>query len=220
VTQATLETPPTPPRQRNRAATAALVLGLLSLVLSVVAGIPAIVAAVVGLARSRPRGSGAVRSVVGLVLGLVSVALLAAAVHYLPLWLRDHSLTAAPPSASGTAAPSATASASPPASESPAPSTSAGASSSVPGLAQASGALAQAGLDPSSVHCGTPRTSLTKVTIDCTGSTVDGAPATIAASCPAADLLSGAATCTATVNGQPQRIRVRLVDGAPRITVL
>jgi hypothetical protein len=200
VTQATLPTQATPPRQRNRAATAALVLGLLSLVLSVVAGIPAIVAAVVGLARSRSRGGGAVRSAVGLVLGLLSVALLAAALHYVPQWLRDHSLTAAPPSVSRTPAPSPSASAPPSPSGSPAPSATGDAPSAAPGLGDATSALAQVGLDPASVRC--------------------GAPAAIAASCPAADLLAGSATCTATVNGEPQRIRVTLEDGVPSITVL
>ena len=73
--------------RRNGAATASLVLGLLAIVLNVITGVPALVAGVVGLARARSRGTGAVRSGVGVLLGLASVAVLALGVHLLaPLW--------------------------------------------------------------------------------------------------------------------------------------
>src|SRR3978361_1127829 len=70
-------------RRRNGAGTAALVLGLLSFVLSVVTGVPAVVAGVVGLVRARSRRSGWASSAVGLVLGLASVAVAVAVLHYL-----------------------------------------------------------------------------------------------------------------------------------------
>ena len=185
--------------RRNGAATASLTLGLLALVLSVLAGIPAVLAGVVGLARARSRGTGAVRSGVGILLGLASVAVLVAVVGLLaPLWstvqtVRQYQAQGLPM----TDAPQAQ-----------------------EALAQAQEALGQWGVEPSSVSCGSPSPQGTSLALDCTGTMLTGEPAAIGATCPAASLLAGAATCEATVNGQPHPVRVTLVDGVPGVEPL
>ena len=185
--------------RHNGAATASLVLGLLTLLLSVLAGIPAVIAGVVGLARARSRGTGAVRSAVGIVLGLGSVVVLVVAVNLLaPLWstvqtVREYQSQGLPLSEA------------PEAQEA---------------VAQAREALGQWGVEPSSVTCGSPSPSGTDIGIDCTGALLTGEPAVISGTCPAAALLGGEATCEATVNGEPHQVRVTLVDGVPAIEVL
>ena len=185
--------------RHNGAATASLVLGLLSILLSVLAGVPAVLAGVVGLARARSRGTGAVKSVVGILFGLASVAVLVVVVNLVvPLWstvqtVRDYQAQGLPLSEA------------PEAQEA---------------LAQAKDALGQWGVEPSSVTCGSPSPDGTSISVDCSGTLLTGEPAVISASCPAASLLGGEATCEALVNGEPHQVRVTLVDGVPGIELL
>ena len=183
----------------NRAAAAALVLGVLSLLLSVITGIPAIIAGVVGLARARSLGAGAIKSAVGLVLGVGSLALGAVAVNYLlPVYatveqVREYQAQGLP------------------AADSP---------QAQQGIAQAKDVLAQTGVDPSSVICGDPQFSGTDIAVDCTGQTLTGGAADITATCPAPSLLGGTATCEAVVNGEATSVQVTLRDGMPTLEIL
>jgi len=185
--------------RRNGAATASLVLGLLAIVLNVITGVPALVAGVVGLARARSRGTGAVRSGVGVLLGLASVAVLALGVHLLaPLWSTVQTVHVY--QSQGL-----------PLSQAP---------QAQEAVGQAQEALGRWGVEPSSVTCGSPSPSGTEVALDCTGTMLTGEPAVISATCPAASLLGGEATCEATVNGEPHQVRVTLVDGVPGVEAL
>lgn len=184
----------------NTAATTALTLGLMSLVLSVLTGIPAIVAGLVGLARARSRGTGGVASAVGVVLGLVSVALLVALVSYLR------------PAVETVQAVRAFQEEGLPATDSP---------QARQGIEQGREALAQLGVDTSAaLTCQEPGISGTDVRVACTGTLQTGEPAVIEGTCPAARLVGGSATCEATVNGAPTSVRVTLVDGMPTVEVL
>lgn len=184
---------------RNTAATASLTLGLMSLVLSVLTGIPAVVAGLVGLARARSRGTGGVKSALGVVLGLVSIALLLALAAYLrPTWTTVQSVRAYQDEGL-------------PATDSP---------QARQGIEQGREALAQMGVDTAaSLSCQDPGISGTDVSVSCTGTTQAGEPAVIEGTCPAAQLLGGSATCQATVNGAPTSVRVTLVDGMPTVQV-
>lgn len=185
---------------RNTAATASLTLGLMSLVLSVLTGIPAIITGLVGMARARSRGTGGVRSAVGVVLGLVSIALLVALVSYLR------------PALETVQAVRTYQEEGLPAADSP---------QAKQGVEQGREALKQMGVNTAAaLSCQQPGISGTEVTISCTGTTQAGEPAVIEGTCPAAQLIGGSATCEATVNGAPTDVRVTLVDGMPTVEVL
>lgn len=184
---------------RNTAATASLTLGLLSLALSVLTGIPAIIAGLVGMARARSRGTGGVRSALGVVLGLVSIALLMALVSYLR------------PALETVQAVRTYQEEGLPAADSP---------QARQGIEQGREVLTQLGVDTAaSLSCQEPGISGTDVTVSCTGTTQAGEPAVIEGTCPAAQLIGGSATCRATVNGTPTDVRVTLVDGMPTVEI-
>lgn len=184
---------------RNSAATASLTLGLMSLVLSVLTGIPAVIIGLVGVVRARSRGTGAVKSVVGVVLGLASMALLLAAVAYVrPMWTTVQSVRAYQDQGL-------------PATDSP---------QARQGIEQGREALQQMGVDTAaSLSCQDPQVFGTEVRVACTGTTQTGEPATIEGTCPATQLLGGSATCQAMVNGAPTNVRVTLVDGMPIVEI-
>lgn len=184
----------------NTAATVSLTLGLMSLVFSVLTGIPAIIAGLVGMARARSRGTGGARSVVGVVLGLVSIALLVALVSYLRPALETAQAVRSYQQ-EGL-----------PAADSP---------QARQGVEQGRQALKQLGVDTAAaLSCQKPAISGTDVEVSCTGTTQAGEPAAIEGTCPAAQLVGGSATCEATVNGVPTSVRVTLVDGMPTVEVL
>ncbi len=184
---------------RNRAATASLTMGLLSLLLSVLTGIPAIVAGIVGLGRARSRGAGGGKSVAGILLGLASVAVLVAAVAFLvPAWTTVQSVREMQEQGL-------------PAADSP---------QAQQGTVEAERALEQLGVDPSSLSCDEPGLSGVKAGLSCTGTTLDGQPAAVEGTCPAVQLLRGKATCEGTVNGDPASVRVTLEDGVPSVEIL
>ncbi len=180
----------------NGAATASLVLGLLSMVLLALAGVPAVLAGLIGLARARSRGTGAIRSGVGLTLGLLSVAATVALVQFL-LPVYETIRSARQLQSQGL-----------PAADTP---------QARQAVEQARTVVQEMGVDPQSVTCGRPSPSGSSLRLDCAGSTVQGAPADIDASCPMPALLRGSAACSATVNGQPHRVRVTLRDGVPSV---
>lgn len=184
---------------RNTAATTSLTLGLMSLLLSVLTGIPAIFIGLLGLARSRSHGAGALKSALGIALGLASIALLAALAAYLrPTWTTVQAVRAYQDQGL-------------PAADSP---------QARQGIEQGRQALGQLGVDTAAaLSCQDPSISGTEVRISCTGTTQDGQPAVIEGTCPAAALLGGAATCQASVNGTPTSVRVTLVDGMPSVEI-
>lgn len=184
-------------RPGNGAATAALVLGLLSIVLLVLTGIPAVVAGLLGLARARSRGTGAVRSAVGLTLGLLSVVASVALVRYVVLPVYETVQSARQLQSQGLSAPDG-----PQAQQA---------------IAEAKAAVRQLGVDPESVTCRRPSPQGRSVRLDCAGRTLQGTPADIDASCPLPSLLRGSASCSATVNGEPHQVRVTLRDGGPSV---
>ncbi|SDQ75714.1 hypothetical protein [Quadrisphaera sp. DSM 44207] len=195
--RALLETSADPARRgrpRNGAATAALVLGLLAVPLSVLAGVPAVLAGLVGLVRSRSRGTGGGRAATGLLLGLASVAVLVLAVSQLaPLWSTAQAVRAAR-SGQLPAADRAHVEA---------------------GLTEAAHVLEQVGVDPSSVDCATPSPQGASVVVDCTGTGASGRAAGLSASCPATALVAGGGTCALTVDGVRHEVAVELRDGVP-----
>lgn len=183
----------------NAAATASLTLGLMSLLLSVLTGIPAVIAGIVGLARARSRGAGRGKSVAGILLGLASVAVLVAVVALVvPAWTTVQSVREMQEQGL-------------PAADSP---------QAQQGKVEVEKAFEQLGVDPSSLTCDEPRLSGTKAGLSCTGTTLDGQPATVEGTCPAVQLLRGKATCEGTVNGDPASVRVTLEDGVPSAEVL
>lgn len=184
---------------RNKAATASLTLGLMSLLLSVLTGIPAVIAGIVGLGRARSRGAGRSRSVAGILLGLLSVVVLVAVVAFVvPAWTTVQSVREVQEQGL-------------PAADSP---------QAQQGKVEAEKALEQLGVDPSSLTCDEPKLSGIKAGLSCTGTTLDGQPATVEGTCPAVQLLRGKATCEAAVNGEPASVRVTLEDGVPSVEIL
>lgn len=185
--------------RRNRAATASLTLGLLSLLLSVLTGIPAIIAGIVGLGRARSRRAGRGKSVAGILLGLASVAVLVAVVAFLvPAWTTVQSVREVQEQGL-------------PAADSP---------QAEAGKVEVEKAFEQLGIDPSSLTCNEPKLSGITARLACTGTTLDGEPATVEGTCPAVQLLRGEATCDGTVNDDPASVRVTLEDGVPSVEIL
>ncbi|WP_299039084.1 DUF4190 domain-containing protein [uncultured Pseudokineococcus sp.] len=185
----------------NDVATTALVLGVLSVVFSVLTGVPALVAGLVGLVRSRSRGTGAVRSGAAVLLGAGSVVVAVLAVQALaPVWGTVQAVGEVP-------AEDVLVSGSPQARA---------------GVAEATEVVEELGVDPSSLDCGSPSPGL-EVVLTCTGQSASGEPVDLTGSCPAS-VLTGEAVCTVDVVGpegaQEREVRVVLRDGVPEAELL
>lgn len=201
---ADLREPPPEEEPENDVATTAVVLGVLSLVFSVLTGVPALLAGLVGLARSRRAGTGAVRSAAAVVLGAGSVVVAVLVVQaLLPVWRTVQAVGDVPAQdllVSGS--PQARA-----------------------GAGEAAGVLAELDVDPSSLDCGSPAPGL-DLALSCTGLTAAGAPVEVVGTCPAS-VLTGEAVCTVDLTdpsgaaaAQRREVRVVLRDGVPEAELL
>jgi len=182
-------------------ATTAVVLGVLSVVFSVLTGVPALVAGLVGLVRSRRRGTGAVRSGAAVLLGTGSVVVAVLVVQAVaPVWRTLQAVGGVPADdvlVSGS--PSARA-----------------------GAAEAAGVVEELGVDPASLDCGSPAPGL-DVSLTCTGQRSTGEAVELTGTCPAS-LVTGEAVCTVDLVGpegtEQREVRVVLRDGVPEAELL
>ena len=186
---------------RNDVATTALVLGVLSVVFSVLTGVPALLAGLVGLARSRRRGTGAVRSGAAVLLGAGSVVVAVLVVQaLLPVWRTVQAVGDVP-------ADDVLVSGSPQARA---------------GAAEAAAVVEALGVDPASLDCGSPAPGLA-VTLTCTGQRSTGEAVELTGTCPAS-VLTGEAVCTVDVVGsggtEQREVRVVLRGGVPEAQLL